>query len=84
MSTLTALSLTVTTKQLPAKTFSYVHCVQASVPYHLHTFASHPSKWIHLHIYSFQLKCSGVSSTTDGPEDAKATSFISFLLPRQR
>lgn len=39
---------------------------------------SRPSKWMHVHMYSFQLKCSGVSRITDDSGDAKATSFISF------
>lgn len=39
VSTLTALSLTVTTEKLPANILSYVHCEQASAPYYLHTFA---------------------------------------------
>lgn len=42
MSTLTVLSLMVTIEQLPAKKFSYAHCVQASVSYCLNASAKSP------------------------------------------
>lgn len=42
MSALTVLSLMVTIEQLPAKIFSCVRCVQASVSYCLNAFAKSP------------------------------------------
>lgn len=51
MSALNMLSLMVTTEQLPAKIFSYVIvCGLQYLTVGMHLL-SHPSKWMHVHIY---------------------------------